>query len=82
MGTPFDRETYYAVLEEELEKMRSMTYDARRLMKATEQNGTPEERQKAIARCAAFDDLMDAMSGARNPEWQYSRKQEEKQGRE
>lgn len=75
----FDRETYYDVIEEELEKLNSMAYAARKGKEALlTHNFTGEELRKATARLAALDDLIDAMSGARNPEWQYSRKQEEK----
>lgn len=83
MGKPFDRETYDAVIEEEIDKLRHMMCRAHEAKEAIKKHGNLEDAYwadkyaNALARWVAFEDLMDAMTAARNPKFQYTRKMQE-----
>lgn len=79
----FDRETYDYVIEEELSKLNHMVCSAHEAKEAIKKHGNLEEPYwadkytRAVARWAALEDLMDAMSAARNPKFQNTRKLQE-----
>lgn len=83
MGKPFDRETYDDVIDEEIGKLNHWACIAHEAKEAIKKHGNLEEPfwadkyARAVARWAAIEDLMDAMSAARNPKFQNTRKLQE-----